>query len=133
MEGAPFHADVAADHVMPGDMDDMMAVDITVGELARRRFASAPDGGALAVLDVREPWEVEICRLPDSIDIPLALLPDRLAALPRDGLLVVLCHHGMRSRQAVRWLRANGIANAINLTGGIDAWARQIDPAMRTY
>jgi rhodanese-related sulfurtransferase len=39
----------------------------------------------------------------------------------------------MRSRQAVRWLRANGIANAINLTGGIDAWARQIDPAMRTY
>ena len=124
MDAVPFHADVT--------VDDMTADDITVDELACR-FASALDGAALAVLDVREPWEVEICRLPDSIDIPLALLPDRLAALPRDGMLVVLCHHGMRSRQAVRWLRANGIANAINLTGGIDAWARQIDPAMRTY
>jgi rhodanese-related sulfurtransferase len=106
--------------------------EIPVGELARRR-GMASDGEAVSVLDVRDPWELDICRLPDSIDIPLALLPDRMAALPRDGMLVVLCHHGMRSRQATHWLRANGIANAVNLTGGIDAWARLIDPSMRTY
>jgi rhodanese-related sulfurtransferase len=105
---------------------------IPVDELARLRAATAEAGGP-ALLDVREPWEVEICRLPDSINIPLALLPGRLDALPREGMLVVLCHHGMRSQQATQWLRANGIANAVNLSGGIDAWARVIDPAMRTY
>ncbi len=106
--------------------------EIAVDELARRRDISVEDQ-ALAVLDVREPWEVEICRLPDSINIPLALLPGQLGTLPRDGTLVVLCHHGMRSEQAVHWLRANGVANAVNLTGGIDAWARLIDPSMRIY
>jgi rhodanese-related sulfurtransferase len=104
-------------------------LEIPVDELARRR--AAPD--AVALLDVRDPWEVEICQLPGSINIPLAQLPGRLDALPRDGMLVVLCHHGMRSQQAAHWLRANGIPNAVNLTGGIDAWARLVDPAMRTY
>jgi rhodanese-related sulfurtransferase len=104
-------------------------LEITVDELARRRSGAE----ALAILDVREPWELEICRLPESIAIPLAGLPGRLDALPRDNPLVVLCHHGMRSERAVMWLRANGFDNAINLAGGIDAWARQIDSEMRTY
>jgi rhodanese-related sulfurtransferase len=110
-----------------------LSLEMPVDELARRRDASPDEGGSPALLDVREPWEIEICRLPDSVNIPLALLPGRLDALPRDNLLVVLCHHGMRSRQAAQWLRANGVANAVNLTGGIDAWARLIDPSMRTY
>jgi rhodanese-related sulfurtransferase len=109
-----------------------LPLEIPVDELARLRAAPAEEGG-FALLDVRDPWEVEICRLPDSINIPLALLPGRLDVLPRDGMLVVLCHHGMRSQQATYWLRANGIPNAVNLSGGIDAWARVIDPAMRTY
>jgi rhodanese-related sulfurtransferase len=100
---------------------------------ARRRASASTEGGNVAILDVREPWEVEFCRLPDSIAIPLAQLPGQLSALPRDGMLVVLCHHGMRSQQAMQWLRANGVANAVNLTGGIDAWARLVDPSMRTY
>ena len=108
-----------------------LPLEMPVDELARRRHASP--GGWPALLDVREPWEVEICRLPDSVNVPLASLPGRLDALPRADMLVVLCHHGMRSRQAVQWLRANRIAHAVNLTGGIDAWARLIDPTMRTY
>jgi rhodanese-related sulfurtransferase len=111
----------------------MLPLEIPVDELARRRAAAPAEGDGLALLDVREPWEVDICRLPESINIPLAVLPGHLDALPRDGMLVVLCHHGMRSQQATHWLRANGIENAVNLTGGIDAWARVIDPAMRTY
>lgn len=110
-----------------------LPLEIPVDELARRRATTSAEEGELALLDVREPWEVEICHLPDSINIPLALLPERLDALPRDSMLVVLCHHGMRSLRATHWLRAKGIANAVNLSGGIDAWARVIDPAMRTY
>jgi rhodanese-related sulfurtransferase len=110
-----------------------LPLEMPVDELARRREAPGRSCGGPALLDVREPWEVEICRLPDSLNIPLAQLPDRLDAVPRDTLLVVLCHHGMRSRQAVQWLRANGVAKAVNLTGGIDAWARQVDSSMRTY
>jgi rhodanese-related sulfurtransferase len=110
-----------------------LPLEMPVDELARRRDALPGERGWPALLDVREPWEVEICRLPDSVNIPLALLPGRLDSLPRADVLVVLCHHGMRSRQAVRWLRANGVADAVNLTGGIDAWARLVDPSMRIY
>lgn len=87
----------------------------------------------VAVLDVREPWEVAICAIPGSINVPLSTLPQNLSRLPEQGPLVVLCHHGMRSMQAVAWLRQNGFANAVNLQGGIDAWARQVDASMATY
>jgi rhodanese-related sulfurtransferase len=103
--------------------------EIEVEELARRRVA----GEDLAVLDVREPWERELCQLDASIDIPLSELPERVDLVPRQGLLVVLCHHGMRSARAAQWLRMRGYGNAVNLRGGIDAWARRIDPAMRSY
>lgn len=87
----------------------------------------------LTILDVREPWEAAICAIPDSINVPLSTLPQNLDRLPSQGPLVVLCHHGMRSMQAVAWLRQNGFENATNLRGGIDAWARQVDPSMATY
>jgi len=100
--------------------------EMTVSELAARR-------GEVAVLDVREPWELEICRIADSIAIPLGSLPERSGELPLERTLVVVCHHGARSARAVQYLRSRGIANAVNLAGGIDAWAREIEPAMRTY
>ena len=108
-------------------MSAALPFEISVEELARRR------GPGLAVLDVREPWELEICGLEGSLAIPLASLPERAGELPREGMLVVLCHHGGRSARAVQWLRAQGFANAVNLAGGIDEWARRVDPAMRTY
>ncbi|MBV9522102.1 MAG: sulfurtransferase [Alphaproteobacteria bacterium] len=110
-------------------MTDGQGFAISVDELAARRRA----GEAIVLIDVREPWEREICHLPDSRAIPLASLSEHLDALPHDGMLVIHCHHGARSAQAVQWLRANGFANAVNLEGGIDAWARRIDPAMGTY
>jgi rhodanese-related sulfurtransferase len=87
----------------------------------------------VTILDVREPWEVAICAIPGSINVPLSTLPHNLNRLPEKGPLVVLCHHGMRSMQAVAWLRQNGFENATNLQGGIDAWARQVDTSMATY
>lgn len=90
-------------------------------------------GRPLRVLDVRQPWEVDICAFEGSLNIPLSALPDRVSRIPGDIPLVVVCHHGVRSKHAVTWLRANGFDNAVNLTGGIDAWARQVDPSMATY
>jgi rhodanese-related sulfurtransferase len=87
----------------------------------------------LTILDVREPWEVAICAIAGSVNVPLSTLPQTLNRLPEQGPLVVLCHHGMRSMQAVAWLRQNGFENATNLQGGIDAWARQVDTSMATY
>jgi rhodanese-related sulfurtransferase len=88
---------------------------------------------SVTVLDVRESWEYAICAIPGSINVPLSTLPHNLNRLSADGPLVVLCHHGMRSMQAVAWLRQNGFENATNLQGGIDAWARQVDTSMATY
>jgi rhodanese-related sulfurtransferase len=103
--------------------------EIAVEELDAWRRA----GRDIAVLDVREPWEIEICRLDGAASIPLAALSGRLDEIPADRVLVVLCHHGMRSRHATAWLHQAGRTNAVNLAGGIDAWARRIDPSMETY
>ena len=88
--------------------------------------------GAL-LLDVREDDEVAICRIEGSRHIPMERIPESLGTLPRDRPVLVLCHHGSRSRQVTRYLRANGFGQASNIAGGIDAWAAQHDPAMPRY
>lgn len=89
--------------------------------------------GKVALLDVREPHEVEICRIPGSILIPLGALPDRLDELDRTAPLVVHCKLGGRSAKAVRLLLDNGFSEIHNLSGGIIAWAEQVDPALPRY
>lgn len=85
------------------------------------------------VLDVREPFEVALCRLPGSLTIPLAQVPEQLAALPKDQPILVHCHHGGRSLQAVKFLRGKGFARAVNMRGGIDEWAETFEPKMPRY
>ncbi len=105
-------------------------------DLSVEAFAALRRSGvAPAVLDVREPWETAICRLDDSVCVPLGQLPGRLDQIARVAGAgpVVVCHHGIRSAHAVAWLRRNGLSRAINLAGGIDAWARRIDPTMEVY
>ena len=107
---------------------------ITVADLAAvLAEQQQPEGPGVTILDVREQVEIQTCALPDFVHIPLMDVPREFATLPRDHALVVICHHGVRSAQAVGYLRQQGFVNAINLQGGIDAWARQIDPAMPTY
>ena len=98
-----------------------------------RRRLDAP-GAAPLLLDVREPWEVERAALPAARCIPLRELPARAAELDPARETVVLCHHGVRSRAACRLLEeGRRFADLRNLTGGIDAWARRVDPAVPTY
>jgi rhodanese-related sulfurtransferase len=85
------------------------------------------------LLDVRQPWEFDVCRIPDSVLVPMAGLPARLDEVDKARAVVVICHHGVRSYHAARFLEQNGHGQVINLTGGVDAWAKEVDPAMPTY
>lgn len=90
------------------------------------------DEGA-AILDVREPWEFEQARIEGAVLIPLKSLSGRVAEVPTDRPVVVNCHHGGRSMQAVNFLRQQGLNNVTNLEGGIDRWSLEIDPSIARY
>ena len=85
------------------------------------------------LLDVRETAEVLLGQIPASVHMPMQSVPARLNELDPDAVIVCICHHGARSMQVARFLSQNGYDNVINLTGGIHAWATQVDPAMPTY
>jgi rhodanese-related sulfurtransferase len=90
-------------------------------------------GSRHSVLDVREAGELAICRFEGSLHIPMSDIPTRINELPTDHPLVVICHHGARSQMIVDFLRKAGFDNAVNLDGGIEAWAYEIDPSMQRY
>lgn len=90
-------------------------------------------GGNPLLLDVREPWEFDVCAIGDSQLIPMGRIPAAAGGLERDRETVVICHHGIRSRQVAYYLESLGFTNVINLSGGVDAWAREVDPDMQTY
>ena len=85
------------------------------------------------LLDVREPWEFQVCHLPDSRHIPMALIPTRCEELDPGDEIVVICHHGGRSMQAALFLEHQGHSSVINLTGGVNAWADEVDPNFPRY
>lgn len=85
------------------------------------------------VLDVREAEELKICSLPTYTHIPLGCLQKELDYLPRDRIIVTVCHHGRRSLQAALFLKHHGFGQVLNLEGGIQAWAEQVDPLMKRY
>jgi rhodanese-related sulfurtransferase len=91
-------------------------------------------GEKLRVIDVREADEWALNRLPQAELIPLSEFQKRATEeLASDESLVLYCHHGMRSARAQDYLKAHGYTNVLNLTGGIDAWATQVEPAMKRY
>lgn len=89
--------------------------------------------GPVSLLDVREAWEFEKCSIEGSRLIPLSQLPARLGELDPGRTTVVICHHGVRSLRAAAYLEHCGFGDVVNLSGGIDAWARTVDPAMAVY
>lgn len=85
------------------------------------------------LLDVREPWEYELCHLPASQHLPMGSVPSRLQELDPDAAMVVLCHHGVRSMQVALYLERSGFSSVHNLAGGIHAWSEVIDPTLPRY
>lgn len=106
-----------------------MVETISVSELKALLDASP----APVVLDVREPWELAIARLPGTLDIPMNEIPDRLGDIPRDRQLIVMCRSGARSLRVANYLLQNGFSSVTNLTGGILAWSAEIDPNLPQY
>ena len=102
---------------------------ISVGELAQKRDA----GEDFVLLDVREPDEIATASIDGALAIPMGEIPERLAELPEAKPIYVLCHVGGRSARVTEFLRRNGFAAAANVTGGIRAWSREIDPTVPDY
>lgn len=103
--------------------------EISVDALKRKRDA----GESFVLLDVREPFELAIASLPDTLAIPMGDIPDRMTELATSDEIVVMCHHGSRSAHVTQFLNANGYPTAVNLAGGIDAWSASIDESVPRY
>ena len=104
---------------------------LTAPELAA--WIADPDRPTPLLLDVREPWEYETCHIADSQLIPMQTIPARLNELEEDQQVVCICHHGARSMSVAAFLERNHFTNVINLTGGVHAWAQQVDSTMPVY
>jgi len=85
------------------------------------------------LLDVRQPWEVDVCKIENSVSVPMAQIPSELESLDLNRETVVICHHGIRSRRVGNYLEQAGFNNIINLSGGVKEWARTVDKQMATY
>ncbi|MDO8298530.1 rhodanese-like domain-containing protein [Lacisediminimonas sp.] len=104
---------------------------LSVTELAQRL---ADDAAARPfLLDVREPWEFQTCHLEGATLMPMNTVPARQQELDPETEIVCICHHGARSMAVAAFLERNGFSNVINLTGGMHAWATQVDGSMPTY
>ena len=103
---------------------------ITAQELQQMLETTA---AAPVLLDVREDRELAICQIAGSLHIPMGQVPAELSRLQADAPVVAICHHGARSYQVAMFLEQQGFSDVYNLQGGIDGWAREIDPDMARY
>lgn len=113
---------------------------VSPGALAAWFAAQSEDepGSALPVLlDVREPWEVAQASVRpqgfELVTLPMGQVPERLATLDAERPVACLCHHGMRSQRVAQFLAQQGFDRLANVSGGIDAWSREIDPSVPRY
>ena len=106
-------------------------------EITPREVKAKLDAGEpLALIDVREESEHRVAAIAGADLIPMGTVPQRLPFLEAQAdskLLVVFCHHGVRSLNAVNWLRRQGIENCQSMSGGIDAWSAGVDPKIARY
>jgi len=107
----------------------MSELDVTAAELKKRLDA----GERLLLVDVREPWEWDVCRIEGAKLIPMRTIPANLQALDVEEPVICYCHHGMRSLDVAVWLRKQGVESARSLAGGIERWSMEIDPKVPRY
>jgi rhodanese-related sulfurtransferase len=115
---------------------DIMELEISCRELHKNLndLSAGIVSDSFCLLDVREPWEAALAAIPGSRLLPMGDVPSRAhMELNPDAHIVVYCHHGSRSLNVVMWLREQGFPETQSLSGGIDAWSVQIDPAIARY
>jgi rhodanese-related sulfurtransferase len=107
-----------------------MDFEISAGQVK----ALLKQGSKITLLDVREPWELEKARLEGTTSIPMGDIPARAnQELDPEDHIVVVCHHGVRSLSVTNWLRQQGFESVQSMRGGIDGWARVVDPKVPLY
>ena len=106
-----------------------MVRQVSPAEVQRQLDSDRPP----VLLDVREPEELLLARLPGAVHIPMGEVPGRLHDLDPDAEIVVFCHHGIRSAQVAQFLAQRDFAHVANLAGGIDAWSVSVDPSVPRY
>jgi rhodanese-related sulfurtransferase len=106
-----------------------------VAEITPRDFLARRErGDALLLVDVREDWEIKLAPVPSAVlHMPMGNIPERLAELDAKAEVVIICRSGGRSLQVARFLEQHGFERVANLTGGILAWSRDIDPGIPAY
>jgi rhodanese-related sulfurtransferase len=90
-------------------------------------------GDGVLLVDVREPWETQLCRIEGAILMPMGTVPANVQKLDVDSVVICYCHHGIRSLDVAVWLRSQGVERARSMTGGIDRWSSEIDPGVPRY
>jgi adenylyltransferase/sulfurtransferase len=105
-----------------------------MAEMTAQELKERLDRGQRPILlDVRQDWETKLCRLENAVHIPIEEIELRTEELDPTTEIVVYCHQGVRSAAVAEYLRGLGFADVKNLAGGLDGWARTVDPAMRRY
>jgi len=107
----------------------MSELEVTPAELKKKLDA----GERLLLVDVREQWEWDVCRIEGAKLIPMRTIPANLQALDVEEPVICYCHHGMRSLDVAAWLRKQGVESAQSLAGGIERWSAEIDPKVPRY
>lgn len=108
--------------------------EVAVEEMSPAELAARRAGGETwQLLDVREAWEIRIASIEGSLDIPMGEIAARHGELDASAPIAVICHSGVRSRQVGEWLAISGYGPVANVSGGIDAWSRELDISIPRY
>lgn len=102
-------------------------------KMSAQQLAAHLETNTPLLVDVREPWEFEICHIEGSINIPMNQIAQHKEQIQQADETVLICHHGIRSQQVIQYLQQQSMDKLINLEGGVDAWARDVDPDMPLY
>jgi len=87
----------------------------------------------VVLLDCREAFELDLARIDGAVHMPMGDVPSRFGELDSERRIIVFCHSGVRSLAVTRFLRTQGYTGAANMSGGIDAWSRAVDPTVPRY
>jgi len=101
-------------------------------EIEPQQLRNLLASGGVTLIDVREPWEAEICSIAGGTSLPMGSLPQRLQDIPSERPVALYCHHGVRSLLAAQFLASHGF-DALSLAGGIERWAADVEPGMARY